>query len=83
MSVNEESKIKYQIEEINVVINEIRKEKKNILELLQKNHATNMKKLMKLQEYNQIDDMTNQVFEMRLSNIENFLYKIENKIQTY
>lgn len=81
MSVNEESKIKNQIEEINVVINEIRKEQKNILDLLQKNHAISMKKLMKLQEYNQIDDMTNQVFEMRLSNIENFLYKIENKMQ--
>lgn len=81
MSVNEESKIRNQIEEINVVVNEIRNAQKNILEILQKNHGVNMKKLMKLQEYNQIDDMTNQVFEMRLSNIENFLYKIENKMQ--
>lgn len=81
MSVYEESKIKNQIEEINAVVNEIREEQKNISEILRKNHGVNMKKLMKLQEYNQIDDMTNQVFEMRLSNIENFLYKIENKMQ--
>jgi len=81
MLVSEETKIKNQIEEINVIVNEIKEEQKNILELLQKNHGINMKKLMKLQEYNQIDDMTNQVFEMRLSNIENFLYKIENKMQ--
>ncbi len=81
MSVNEKSKMENQIEEIQVAINEIKEDEKNILELLQKNHGVNMKKLMKLQEYNQIDDMTNQVFEMRLSNIENFLYKIENKLQ--
>ena len=80
MSEKEESKIKNQIEEINVIVNEIKKEQKNIFNLVQKNHGVNMKKLMKLQEYNQIDDMTNQVFEMRLSNIENFLYKIENKM---
>ena len=81
MSVNEKNKMENQIEEIQVAINEIKEDEKNILELLQKNHGVNMKKLMKLQEYNQIDDMTNQVFEMRLSNIENFLYKIENKLQ--
>ncbi len=81
MSVNEKSKMESQIEEIQVAINAIKEDEKNILELLQKNHGVNMKKLMKLQEYNQIDDMTNQVFEMRLSNIENFLYKIENKLQ--
>ena len=81
MSVNENVKMENQIEEIKVALYEVREEQKNILELIQKNHGINMKKLMKLQEYNQIDDMTNQVFEMRLSNIENFLYKIENKIQ--
>lgn len=81
MSENENGKMENQIEEIKVAINEVREDQKSILELLQKNHGINMKKLMKLQEYNQIDDMTNQVFEMRLSNIENFLYKIENKIQ--
>ena len=81
MSVNEKNKMENQIEEIQVAINEIKEDEKKILELLQKNHGVNMKKLMKLQEYNQIDDMTNQVFEMRLSNIENFLYKIENKLQ--
>lgn len=36
-----------------------------------------MQKLMKNQEYNEISDMTNQVFEMRLSNIEDFLFRLD------
>ena len=32
---------------------------------------------MKNQEYNEISDMTNQVFEMRLSNIEDFLFRLD------
>ena len=36
---------------------------------------------MKMQEYNQISDMTNQVFEMRLSNIEDFLYRLEEQLK--
>ena len=40
-----------------------------------------MKKLMKMQEYNEISDMTNQVFEMRLSNIEDFLFRLEGYIR--
>ena len=35
---------------------------------------------MKMQEYNKIEDMTNQVFEMRMSNIEDLLFKISAKI---
>lgn len=70
----------YQIEEINKLLNEIRNEQINLSESLQKNFSVIMSKLMKMQEYNKIDDMTNQVFEMRMSNIEDLLFKISSKI---
>ena len=62
----------YQIEEINELLNKIRNE--------QINFSVIMSKLMKMQEYNKIADMTNQVFEMRMSNIEDLLFKISAKI---
>lgn len=65
-----------QIELINEHLKELRKEQINELFLLQKNHNTYMKKLDKLQEYNKISDMTNQVFEKRLYGIENALKEI-------
>ena len=49
--------------------------------IVQKNFEVTMKKLMKMEEYNKISDMTNQVFEMRLSNIEDLLYRVENDIR--
>ncbi len=70
----------YQIEEINVLLNEIKKEQASLSENLQKNFSVIMSKLMKIQEYNKIEDMTNQVFEMRMSNIEDLLFKISSKI---
>lgn len=70
----------YQIEEINELLNEIRNEQINLSENLQKNFSVIMSKLMKIQEYNKIADMTNQVFEMRMSNIEDLLFKISAKI---
>ena len=39
-----------------------------------------MKKLEKLQEYNKIADMTNQIFEKRVSEIENTVKQINKKI---
>lgn len=70
----------YQIERINELLNEVKKEQTNLSENLQKNFSVIMSKLMKMQEYNKIDDMTNQVFEMRMSNIEDLLFKISSKI---
>ena len=70
----------YQIEEVNELLNEIKNEQINLSENLQKNFSVIMSKLMKIQEYNKIDDMTNQVFEMRMSNIEDLLFKISSKI---
>ncbi len=70
----------YQIEEVNKLLNEIRNEQINLSENLQKNFSVIMSKLMKIQEYNKIADMTNQVFEMRMSNIEDLLFKVSSKI---
>ncbi len=70
-----------QIEEIYVLLNELKQEQEDFAENLQKKFNAIMGKLMKMEEYNKISDMTNQVFEMRLSNIEDFLYRIENDIR--
>ena len=70
-----------QIEEINVVLNELKDGQELFSNQSQKNFKEIMKKLMKMQEYNEISDMTNQVFEMRLSNIEDFLFRLEGYIR--
>lgn len=70
-----------QIEEIYVLLNELKNEQENLSEQTQKNFKVIMQKLMKMQEYNEISDMTNQVFEMRLSNIEDFLFRLEGYIR--
>lgn len=71
-----------QIEEIKVLLNVVKEEQENLSEQTQKNFKVIMQKLMKMQEYNEISDMTNQVFEMRLSNIEDFLFRLEGYIRT-
>ncbi len=70
-----------QVEEINVILNEIKNGQELFSNQSQKNFKEIMKKLMKMQEYNEISDMTNQVFEMRLSNIEDFLFRLEGYIR--
>ena len=72
-----------QIEEINVVLNEIKDGQELLSNQSQKNFKEIMKKLMKMQEYNEISDMTNQVFKMRLSNIEDFLFRLEGYIRSH
>lgn len=70
-----------QIEEINELLNELKNEQVNLSDQTQKNFKVIMQKLMKIQEYNEISDMTNQVFELRLSNIEDFLFRLEGYIR--
>lgn len=70
-----------QIEEIKELLNELKEEQEVLSEQTQKNFKVIMQKLMKMQEYNEISDMTNQVFEMRLSNIEDFLFRLEGYIR--
>ena len=57
------------IEEINKVLKEIKDEQVNQRKMLIKNHKVNMQKFSKLIEFNEIMDMTNQVFERRISSI--------------
>ena len=64
------------IAQINELLNEIKKEQKNMQETMAKNHKVNMQKFSKLIEFNEIADMTNTVFEKRISNIEKLLYEV-------
>lgn len=61
---------------INAVLEEIKKEQINVKKMTEQNHKVNMQKFSKLIEYNEICDMTNQVFEKRISSIENLLYEV-------
>ena len=70
-----------QIEELKELLNELKNKQESLSEQTQKNFKVIMQKLMKIQEYNEISDMTNQVFEMRLSNIEDFLFRLEGYIR--
>ena len=58
------------------LLREIRKEQIKLEEKLDKYHKVNMRKFAKIREFNEINDMTNQVFEKRISNIENLLQRI-------
>ncbi len=70
-----------QFEKIKELLYELKNEQEELSEKTQKNFEVIFKKLMKMQEYNEIADMTNQVFEMRLSNIEDFLFVLEQYIR--
>lgn len=79
MHNNADLTLKQLITEINVLLNEINKEQIEISKNVEKNHKINMQKFSKLIEYNEICDMTNKVFERRLSAIENKLNSILEK----
>ena len=70
-----------QFEEIEELLKELKDGQEVLSEQAQKKFKVIMQKLMKIEEYNEISDMTNQVFEMRLSNIEDFLFSLEQYIR--
>ena len=72
MSKKEDVELVTLIEEIN----EVKDEQVNQRKMLIKNHKVNMQKFSKLIEFNEIMDMTNQVFERRISSIEALLYEV-------
>ncbi len=76
MSKKEDVELVTLIEEINEVLKEIKIEQVNQRKMLIKNHKVNMQKFSKLIEFNEIMDMTNQVFERRISSIEALLYEV-------
>ncbi len=79
MQNNANLTLKQLITEINVLLNELKKEQIEISKNVEKNHKVNMQKFSKLIEYNEICDMTNKVFERRLSAIESKLNSILEK----
>ena len=81
MSIEKNTMADTKIEEIKVLLKELKEEQESLVKFEQKKYSVVLNKLMKMQEYNQISDMTNQVFEMRLSNIEDLLYRIANDIR--
>lgn len=73
------SKVKGEQDELEALItqiNELLNEIKNMQKTIQTNHKVNMQKFSKLIEYNKILDMTNTVFEKRISSIEKLLYEV-------
>lgn len=79
MQNNANLTLKQLITEINVLLNELKKEQIEISKNVEKNHKVNMQRFSKLIEYNEICDMTNKVFERRLSAIESKLNSILEK----
>ena len=61
------------LNEINELLNEIKNEQEKLFQNVEQFHKVNMKNFEKLRDFNEICDMTNQVFETRLSNIEQIL----------
>ena len=51
----------------------IKNEQEKLFQNVEQYHKVNMKNFEKLRDFNEICDMTNQVFETRLSNIEQIL----------
>ena len=81
MSKKKKKTLEEQIEEINETLRILQQEQKKEIDLLQKNHAINMKKIDKIQEYNKISDMTNQIFEKRLLGIEKALIELNANLK--
>lgn len=75
MPKNAENKetLKSLIAQIQELLNELKNEQNNISKNLNRHHNVTMQKLQKLKDFNEIADMTNQVFERRISNIEKIL----------
>lgn len=67
------------ITEINVLLNELKKQQIEMSKKVENNHKVNMQKFSKLIEFNEICDMTNKIFERRLYAIENKLNSIIEK----
>lgn len=68
--MDEEINLKNKIDEIYSILDELQYNQLEQFISMQKNQSIIMKKIDKLQEYNEIDDMVNSVFAKRLQNIE-------------
>lgn len=79
MQNNADLTLKQLITEINILLNELKKEQIEMSKSVENNHKVNMQKFSKLMEFNEICDMTNQIFERRLYAIEIKLNSILEK----
>lgn len=80
MKIDENETLKSLIAEIQELLNEVKNEQNNMAKKMEIHHKVTMRKLDKLREFDEIEDMTNQVFERKLSNIEEAL-KQKTKIR--
>ena len=68
-----EEKIQEFFNEVNELLNEIKNGQVNLAQNVEQYHKINMKNFTRLRDFAEICDMTNQIFETRLSNIEQIL----------
>ena len=67
-----EQNLSSKIEEIYSILDEIQLNQVEMLLSIQKNQSIIIKKIEKLQEYNEIDDMNNSLFDQKLTRIEDY-----------
>ena len=65
-----EQNLSSKIEEIYSILDEIQLNQVEMLLSIQKNQSIIIKKIEKLQEYNEIDDMNNSLFDQKQTRIE-------------
>ena len=70
---NQKESLESLIAAIQELLYELKNEQDYVLTKLDKHHKATMKQLQALREFDQISDMTNQIFERRLSSIEQAL----------
>lgn len=68
------------LEEINKKIDVIINEQKDIKEKIEKNHIIAMKRINKLQEYNEIDEMRVQLLNEHVNKIAKVVLEIEKRL---
>ncbi len=67
------------LKELEELLNEIRKEQIKIGKNVDEYHKVNMRNFDRLKIFNEICDMTNQIFERRICNIEEALKELIKK----
>ena len=67
-----EQNLSSKIEEIYSILDEIQLNQVEMFLSIQKNQSIIIKKIEKLQEYNEIDDMNNSLFDQKLTRIEEY-----------
>lgn len=68
------------LEEINKKLDVIINEQKDIKEKMEKNHIIAMKRINKLQEYNEIDEMRVQLLNEHVNKIAKVILELEKRL---